>query len=104
MYHEIYIHLNSKFEPQIEIVVDQLEKKEDKNKLTGLVSVIEKITPSIDMAKNTINRIHHNYLMGKMKTLREKLKKSEEEFQDSFDLISQISSIQNKINNLKKSN
>ena len=104
MYHEIYIHLNSKFEPQIEIIVDQLEKKEDKNKLTGLVSVIEKITPSIDMAKNTINRIHHNYLMGKMKTLREKLKKSEEEFQDSSDLISQISSIQNKINNLKNSN
>lgn len=104
MYHEIYIHLNSKFEPQIEIVVDQLEKKEDKNKLTGLVSVIEKITPSIDMAKNTINRIHHNYLMGKMKALREKLKKSEEEFQDSSDLISQISSIQNKINNLKNSN
>jgi len=104
MYHEIYIHLNSKFEPQIEIVVDQLEKKEDKNKLTGLVSVIEKITPSIDMAKNTINRIHHNYLMEKMKALREKLKKSEEEFQDSSDLISQISSIQNKINNLKNSN
>ena len=85
MYHEIYIHLNSKFEPQIEIVVDQLEKKEDKNKLTGLVSEIEKITPSIDMAKNTINRIHHNYLMGGMKALREKLKKSEEEFQDSSD-------------------
>jgi len=104
MYHEIYIHLNSKFEPQIEIVVDQLEKKEDKNKLTGLVSEIEKITPSIDMAKNTINRIHHNYLMEKMKALREKLKKSEEEFQDSSDLISQISSIQNKINNLKNSN
>ena len=104
MYHEIYIHLNSKFEPQIEIIVDQLEKKEDKNKLTGLVSEIEKITPSIDMAKNTINRIHHNYLMRKMKTLRERLKKSEEEFQDSSDLISQISSIQNKINNLKNSN
>ena len=31
IYHEIYIHLNSNFEPQAEIIVDQLEKREDKN-------------------------------------------------------------------------
>ena len=104
MYHEIYIHLNSQFEPQVEIVVDQLEKKEDKNKLTGLISEIEKIIPSIDMTKNTINRIHYNYLMRKMKILREKLKKFEQDFQDSSELISEISDIQNKINDLKNKN
>ena len=104
MYHEIYIHLNSQFEPQVEIVVDQLEKKEDKNKLTGLISEIEKIIPSIDMTKNTINRIHYNYLMRKMEILREKLKNFEQEFQDSSELIAEISNIQNKINDLKNKN
>ena len=104
IYNEIYIHLNSKFEPQATIILDQLEESGDKNKLTGLLSESEKITPSIDMAKNTINRIHYNYLMGKIKTLREKLKNSEEEFQDSSELIKQISSIQNEMNDLKNVN
>ena len=81
-----------------------MEESGDKNKLTGLLSESEKITPSIDMAKNTINRIHYNYLMGKIKILRGKLKSSEEEFQDSSELIKQISNIQNEMNDLKNVN
>ena len=39
-----------------------------------------------------------------MKILREKLKKFEQDFQDSSELISEISDIQNKINDLKNKN
>ena len=104
IYNEIYIHLNSKFEPQAEIVIDQLKEKEDKNKLAGLLLESEKINPSIEMAKNAINRLHHNHLIKKMETLREELKNSEQDFQDSSELINEISGIQTTINNLKKSN
>ena len=103
IYNEIYIHLNSKFEPQAEIVIDQLKEKEDKNKLAGLLSESEKINPSIEMAKNAINRLHHNHLIEKMETLREQLKNSEQDFQDSSELINEISDIQSTINDLKKS-
>jgi len=104
IYHEIYIHLNSNFEPQAEIIVDQLEKREDKNQLTGLLSESEKMAPTIEMAKNAINRLHHNYLMKKMMGLREELKNAEQNFKDSSDLINQISDIQSTINDLKTIN
>ena len=42
--------------------------------------------------------------MRKIKVLREELKNSEAEFQDSSELIKQISNIQNEMNNLKNVN
>ena len=101
IYDEIYLHLNSKFEPQAEIIIDQLKEKEDKNKLAGLLSESDKINPTIGMAKNSINRLHYNCLMKKMKSLREELKNSEKDFKDGTKLINQISIIQNSLNNLK---
>tara|TARA_B100002052_G_scaffold130341_3_gene119589 strand:+ start:11358 stop:13121 length:1764 start_codon:yes stop_codon:yes gene_type:complete len=101
IYDEIYLHLNSRFEPQAEIIIDQLKEKEDKNKLAGLLSESDKINPTIDMAKNSINRLHYNCLMKKMKSLREELKNSEKDFKDGTKLINEISIIQNSLNNLK---
>ena len=101
IYDEIYLHLNSKFEPQAEIIIDQLKEKEDKNKLAGLLSESDKINPTIGMAKNSINRLHYNCLMKKMKFLREELKNSEKDFKDGTKLINEISIIQNSLNNLK---
>tara|TARA_B100001250_G_C19627796_1_gene712370 strand:- start:449 stop:967 length:519 start_codon:yes stop_codon:yes gene_type:complete len=101
IYNVIYLHLNSSFEPQAEIIIDQLEEREDKNKLAGLLSESEKIHPTIEMAKNAIKRLHYNYLIKKMESLREKLKNSEKDFEDGTILINEISVIQNSINNLK---
>ena len=101
IYDEIYLHLNSRFEPQAEIIIDQLKEKEDKNKLAGLLSESDKINPTIGMAKNSINRLHYNCLMKKMKSLREELKNSEKDFKDGTKLINEISIIQNSLNNLK---
>ena len=104
IYHEIYIHLNSEFEPQPTIILDQLKIKDDHIKLTGLLFEIDKIKPSINMAKNSINRLHCSYLIKKMERLRELLKNSEEGLEDTSNLINEIAKIQNTINNIKGAN
>ena len=104
IYNEIYLHLNSEFEPQSTIILDQLKIKDDHMKLTGLLFEIDKINPTIDMAKNSIGRLHYNYLMRKMEELRESLKNSEQELKDPTDLISEIAEIQSKINTIKRAN
>ena len=73
-------------------------------KLTGLLFEIDKINPTIDMAKNSIGRLHYNYLMMKMEKLRESLKNSEQGLKDPTDLISEIAEIQSKINTIKGAN
>jgi len=101
IYNEIYVHLNSEFEPQSTIILDQLKVKDDHIKLTDLLFEIDKIKPTIEMAKNSIGRIEYNYLMKKIDTLRESLKNSEEGLNDSTNLINEIAEVQNKLNTIK---
>ena len=52
IYKQIYIHLNSTFEPDTSIVLDQLDSKEDHHKLASIAFEVDKIEPSVNMAKN----------------------------------------------------
>ena len=62
IYKQLFVHLNSEFEPDASIILDQLDSKEDHKKLASIVFEVDKMTPSILMAKNCIRRIEHIYL------------------------------------------
>ena len=83
--------------------MDQLESKEDHKKLASIVFEVDKITPSILMAKNCINRIEHIYLKKQLEYYRNMLKNAEDSFKDDSNLILKISEIQNKMNTIKSS-
>ena len=103
IYKQLYVHLNSEFEPEASIILDQLESKEDHKKLASIVFEVDKITPSILMAKNCINRIEHIYLKKQLEYYRNMLKNAEDSFKDDSNLILKISEIQNKMNAIKSS-
>ena len=103
IYRQIYIHLNSEFEPDMNVVLDQLESKEDHHKLASIAFEIDKIEPSVNMAKNCINRIQHLFLKKELEKYRDILKNEEASYRDNSDLIIKITEIQTKMNTIKDS-
>ena len=101
IYEQIYIHLNSEFEPDPTIILDQLELKEDHHRLASLSFEVDRIAPSISMAKNCIQRLEHMFLKEKLEKYREMLKDTEKSFKDNSDLITRITEIQYKMNSIK---
>ena len=103
IYRQIYIHLNSEFEPDMNVVLDQLESKEDHHKLASIAFEVDKIEPSVNMAKNCINRIQHLFLKKELEKYRDILKNEEASYRDNSDLIIKITEIQTKMNTIKDS-
>jgi len=101
IYEQIYIHLNSEFEPDPTIILDQLELKEDHHRLASLSFEVDRIAPSISMAKNCIQRLEHMFLKEKLEKFREMLKDAEKSFKDNSELITRITEIQYKMNSIK---
>ena len=101
IYKQIYIHLNSKFEPDTTIILDQLESKDDHHKLASIAFEVDRIIPSISMAKNCIQRLEHIFLKEQLEKCRQMLKDAEESFEDNSELITRITEIQYKMNSIK---
>jgi len=104
IFEQIYIHLNSKFGPDVSVILDQLEIKEDHQKLTDVVFDIDRIQPTVEMANDCIQRLHHLFLKSQLDEYREILKNEEESFNENTDLINKIMEIQSKMNSIKASN
>jgi len=103
IFKQIYIHLNSEFGPDVNVVLDQLEIKEDHQKLADIIFDIDKIQPTLEMANDCIQRLHHLFLKLKLEEYREKLKNEEQAFNENTDLINKIIDIQSKINSIRAS-
>ncbi len=104
IYNQVYIHLNSDYNPDAKVILDQLKQLGQDgahHKLVELVFEIEKIEPTLDMARDSIARLRYIYLKNNLESLRLKLKDSENNFQDPTELINQITEIQNQINSIK---
>ena len=104
IYEQIYIHLNSEYEPDSTVILDQLQQpdqKEAHHRLVELIFEIEKIHPTLEMARDSITRIKYIWLKQNLEKLRLKLKDSENNFQDSTKLINQITEIQSQMNSIK---
>ena len=104
IYEQIYIHLNSEYEPDSTVILDQLQQpdqKEAHHRLVELIFEIERIHPTLEMARDSITRIKYIWLKQNLEKLRLKLKDSENNFQDSTKLINQITEIQSQMNSIK---
>ena len=62
---------------------------------------VDKIIPSISMAKNCIQRLEHIFLKEQLEKCRQMLKDAEESFEDNSELITRITEIQYKMNSIK---
>ena len=104
IYEQIYIHLNSEYEPDSTVILDQLQQpdqKEAHHRLVELIFEIERIHPTLEMARDSITRIKYIWLKKNLEKLRLKLKDNENNFQDSPKLINQITEIQSQMNSIK---
>ena len=104
IYEQIYIHLNSEYEPDSTVILDQLkllQQNEAHYKLVELIFEVEKISPTLEMTRDSINRLKYVWLKKNLEQLRLKLKDSENNFQDSTKLINKITEIQSQMNLIK---
>jgi len=104
IYNQVNIHLNSDYEPDVKVILDQLKQlgqDEAHRKLVELVFEIDKIEPTLGMARDSMSRLQYTYLKNNLESLRIRLKESENNFQDPTELINQITKIQNQINSIK---
>jgi len=104
IYEHIYIHLNSEYEPDPKVILDQLQQlgqKEAHHKLVELIFEIEKIYPTLEMTRDSITRIKYIWLKKNLEELRLKLKDNENNFNDSTTLINEITEIQSQMNSIK---
>ena len=100
----MHLHLNSEYEPDASVILNQLKNKEDHEKLASILFEIDKIFPTIEMTEDCINRINYLWLVTKLENLRNQLKDTENNFQNEDDIISEISDIQSQINSMRGAN
>ena len=104
IYNQISLHLNSKYEPDATVIMDQLKNKEDHEQLASILFEMDKIIPTIKMTQDCINRINYLWLIAELENLRAQLKEAEDNFQNEDEIVSDISKIQSKINSLRGEN
>ena len=104
IYSTIYIHLKGESEPPINVIADQMDNQEIRQKLIDLTFDIEKFNPNYAMATDCIIRLEQNVLRNNLNELRNKLKKLDESSDNNIlnqltILEGQIADIKNKYNN-----
>ena len=104
IYDQLYVHLNSEYEPDSNVILDQLKQlnqKDAHHKLVELIFEIDRIYPTLEMARDSINRLKYIWLKKNLETLRTQLKDNENKFEDSTELINKITEVQGQINSIK---
>ncbi len=96
-----FIHLHSEFPPDTGVILDGLSDKTDRQKLSALVFEIERVSSSLEFAQDCAIRLEKVYLNNQLELLREKLKSAESNGGDVVSLITEISELQKKRNNLR---
>ena len=99
IYESTYIHLKGESEPAVNVIIDQIENKETKNKLIELTFDLDKIEPNHLMAVDCIIRLEQHILKNSLTELRDKLKSSDDDFDDN--VLEQLNSLEKQISQLK---
>jgi len=98
MYDIIYIHLKSEYPPNPSIVLNEMKEFKERSFLSGLLFDLEKINPTILMAKECLTRLEKYFFKNKLANLREQLKKDNPSEID--ETIKQISKIEDTLRNI----
>ena len=99
IYDSIYIHLKGESEPAVNVIIDQIDNKQTKDKLIELTFDLEKFKPNYSMAIDCISRFEQHILKSSLTELRNKLKNSDENFDNN--ILEQLNSIEKKISKVK---
>jgi len=100
MYDKIYIHLKSKDQIPISLILDQLEDEKTKNKLNTIVFELDKINPTYQMAVDILIRLEKEIKKSNRNFLVEELKNNTSEDSESA-ILKNISKIDKEILDLK---
>ena len=93
IYTHINIHLNSKFPPDINVIMDGLKDKTNREKLASLVFNIEQKNLSINSAIECLKRMEKYYLKKQIEKLREKIKDNSSS-ENMSSVVSKIATLQ----------
>ena len=99
IFDKIYIHLKALEGPPVNIIAEQIESKESRQKLIDLTFDLEKIDPNISMAIDCIIRLEQFIIQESIDKLREKLKDADDN--DELDIINQLSNLEQNIFKVK---
>ena len=77
IYEKIYIHLNSKHEIPINLIINKIIDNNIREKITDLALSVEKFTPTIDMVADCLRRLEKRILKSELLDLRNQVKKSD---------------------------
>ena len=100
IYDKVYIHLHSKNKPEIELIMNELNKKEEQNKLAEILFDLEKIDDKINAAHDCTCRLEKKWLDDQLVILRKNLKQSINNKNDSHKIMEEINTLQNQKKNL----
>ena len=96
IYEKVYIHLKSIEYPPVNIIAEQIENKEVRQKLIDLTFDLEKFNAQYEMAIDCLVRIEQAVIKNKIDDLREKLKSSDE----NIDILTQLSKLEKDTNDI----
>ena len=102
IYDKVYIHLHSKNKPEIELIMNELNKKEEQNKLAEILFDLEKIDDQINAAHDCACRLEKKWLDNQLDILRKNLKQSINNRNDSHKIMEEINTLQNQKKNLNQ--
>tara|TARA_Y100000590_G_C15614540_1_gene975209 strand:- start:790 stop:1398 length:609 start_codon:yes stop_codon:yes gene_type:complete len=100
IYDKIYIHLHSKNYLNIELIMSELTKKEQKNKLAEILFDLEKNDLNINVAKDCIAQLEKKWINDQLEILRESLKESVSNKNKSYSIMQKITELQTQKQNI----
>ena len=100
IYDKVYIHLHSKNKPEIELIMNELDKKEEQNKLAEILFDLEKIDDKINAAYDCACRLEKKWLDDQLVILRKNLKDSINNKNESHKIMEEINILQSQKKNL----
>ena len=84
--------------------MNELSEKEERNKLAEVLFDLDKIEFNLDAAYDCVRRLEKKWLSYQLNNLRENLKKTESNKQDSHTIMKEIEELQTKQKNLNSLN
>ena len=96
IYDKIYIHLHSKNNLEIELIMNELTKKEQQNKLAEILFDLEKIDLNMNVAEDCTAQLEKKWINEQHEILRESLKNSSSNKDESSSIMQKIAELQTK--------
>ena len=100
IYDKVYIHLHSESSPEVNLIMSELKEREHRNELAKLVFDLEKLTPTLNSARECVARLEQAQINSHIQSIREELKNVESSGLDPTPLMQKIEELQARKKNI----